>query len=94
MMTNKGTILSLPDAIGQVLEEHVKMNGHVTTPFLEANSFEEVAITGSEKEVAAIYAKKSIADFGFMPGCPECGSALKMAEGCMSCTSCGFSRCM
>lgn len=27
------------------------------------------------------------------PKCPECGAALQMAEGCMSCPTCGYSKC-
>jgi len=95
MLTAKGTILSLPDAIGQTLEEHVRLNGHGTPRLLEAKHKEEVAVAKSKNEtIAPVYRKKSIADFGMMPGCPDCGSHLVMAEGCMSCKNCGFSRCM
>jgi len=38
--------------------------------------------------------KREIAEFGFMPGCPECGSPLVMSEGCITCKQCGFNRCM
>jgi ribonucleoside-diphosphate reductase alpha chain len=85
MFTDKGTILSLPDALGKILEQHV------TT----AAQIEEV-IARPEKQEVLPFAKiheKSIADFGFMPGCPDCGSPLLMQEGCISCKSCGFSRC-
>jgi hypothetical protein len=37
--------------------------------------------------------KKSIANYGMMPGCPECGGNLILKEGCMACSNCGFSRC-
>ena len=103
MMTDKGTILSLPDAIGQVLEEHVRTNGnHSPNPLLEKHETGEPMMI-QEKEPAAVMAvapaidierhKKSLADYGLMPGCPDCGSALIMSEGCLSCRSCGFSRC-
>jgi ribonucleoside-diphosphate reductase alpha chain len=29
----------------------------------------------------------------FMGTCPDCGSSLEMAEGCMKCHVCGFSEC-
>ncbi len=96
-LTAKGTILSLPDAIGQILEEHVKNNG---ARLFEANSVE--AITSNQnnqsltmgERVSQENKTKNIADFGFMPGCPDCGSQLSLAEGCISCKSCGFSRCL
>ncbi|MEK7076866.1 MAG: ribonucleotide-diphosphate reductase subunit alpha, partial [Patescibacteria group bacterium] len=95
MMTNKGTILSLPDAIGQILEEHVKMNGNIGTRLLGPEKVEQMVSVQAEKEnIAPVYQIKAIADFGMMPGCPDCGAALQMQEGCMSCKSCGFSRCM
>ncbi|MFA7309133.1 MAG: adenosylcobalamin-dependent ribonucleoside-diphosphate reductase [Patescibacteria group bacterium] len=86
IFTNKGLILSLPDAIGQIMAEHVtgaremehvlaKPDGQEALPMME------------ETKVA------TIADTGFMPGCPDCGNTLTMAEGCISCKACGFSRC-
>ncbi len=108
--TEKGTILSLPDAIGRVLEEHVRMNGgthHAEKPLLDAAKEhpaeinlesiiapERITVEAVAAAGISVTRERSIADFGMMPGCPECGSALKMAEGCMSCPTCGFSRCM
>lgn len=100
MMSDKGTILSLPDAIGQVLEEHVRANGY-HNPLLAEQEKQEAIV--HEKEPATISAlsadietisKKSLADYGLMPGCPDCGAVLIVSEGCLSCRSCGFSRCM
>ena len=86
IFTEKGTVLSLPDAIGRVLEEHVT----------GIRQIEDILERPEKQEVFA-FAKEgdpSMADFGFMPGCPDCGAQLVMAEGCISCKGCGFSRCM
>src|SRR3989338_6320973 len=100
VMTEKGTVLSLPDAIAQVLEEHVMTNGHLksdmaTTINPLTNHLPGVPdpalITEAASQPQTI--KKSVADYGFMPGCPDCGNAIVMAEGCISCKACGFSRC-
>ncbi len=97
MMTNKGTILSLPDAIGRVLEEHVHGAGVTSDGMIQ--------VEVPEKEPAAIGASlfssgptvtgsaHDIADTGMMPGCPECGGPLYLGEGCLSCKNCGYSRC-
>ena len=85
IFTEKGTVLSLPDAIGRVLEEHVT----------GVRDVEDLLSRPEGQEVFA-FAKDdapSMADFGFMPGCPDCGAQLTMAEGCISCRECGFSRC-
>ncbi|MDO8429948.1 MAG: adenosylcobalamin-dependent ribonucleoside-diphosphate reductase [bacterium] len=100
VMTNKGTVLSLPDAIGQILEEHMKyLRGE--TPKLEEAKTETLEEHMNKEVLVAVAAaakispkKKSMADFGMMPGCPDCGNMLEMAEGCMSCKGCGFSRCI
>lgn len=86
-LTAKGTVLSLPDAIGQILEEHVKNNG---ARLFETNPVEITV----RKQINESLPTKNIADYGFMPGCPDCGAPLVMAEGCISCKSCGFSRCL
>jgi len=94
VMTSRGTVLSLPDAIGQILEEHTKyLRGE--TPKLEEGTSETLdEHMNKETPIAvAAVAKKSLADFGLMPGCPDCGSMLEVGEGCMSCKVCGFSRC-
>lgn len=97
--TDKGTILSLPDAIAKILEEHVKTDGAVKT---ELPSGEKLSLGtgGGVREPLAVAANsesgenlKSIADYGMMPGCPECGDILQLSEGCLNCRSCGFSRC-
>lgn len=85
VFTEKGTILSLPDAIGRVLEEHVT-GGPQIEDLLERPENQEVFAFAKEDQ-------PSMADFGFMPGCPDCGAQLVMAEGCISCKQCGFSRC-
>lgn len=85
VLTEKGTILSLPDALGKILAEHVGLATNNHNP----------SETSAEKQAGLPFSNvsKSIADFGFMPGCPECGSPLEMQEGCITCKSCGFSRC-
>lgn len=86
IFTDKGTILSLPDALGRILEDHVKFAPRV----------EEAVARPEKQEVLPFVEKKqqTIAEMGFMPGCPDCGSPLLMSEGCISCKECGFSRCM
>ncbi len=96
VVTSRGTIFSLPDAIGRVLEEHV--NGGVTSPIATIASPEMSAVAQSASVPVGVlttsYAEKTLADWGMMPGCPDCGSVLRMGEGCMSCPNCGFNRCM
>ena len=79
------------------MEEHAR-NGQQTGLFedavVEANVGNKVeapsavAVTGPTAEK-----KVSLADYGNPVGCPDCGERLTMAEGCISCKSCGFSRC-
>ncbi|MCW1930001.1 MAG: adenosylcobalamin-dependent ribonucleoside-diphosphate reductase [Candidatus Kerfeldbacteria bacterium] len=108
-----GQILSVPDAIAQVLAEHMKSTqGKLSLQFgessmqsqLQAGSTEVLIKTEQTEKVTVethttvpTPSKKassmSIADIGVAPGCPDCGSMLAMAEGCMMCHSCGYSKC-
>ena len=98
VMTAKGTILSLPDAIGQILEEHARststMESMPTVSVEQVSVAVDISVESTSAEVGKKTDVKAIADFGFMPGCPDCGNALVMSEGCISCKNCGFSRCL
>ena len=95
VFTNKGTVLSLSDAIGQVLEEHVKSKEPLLLKDTAQNELISMNLPVEEKvRVHENVDKHSIADTGMMPGCPDCGSALILSEGCISCRSCGFTRCL
>ena len=94
MITERGTILSLPDAIGRILEEYI--GGGVVAEADVDVMLEEKIVIGAQEEVNSSSGKdvKDIADYGFMPGCPDCGVSLVMAEGCVSFKSCGYNKCM
>ncbi len=81
-------ILSLPDAIGQILEKHMKQaQGKLGLEWRE-----EKTLTGAQKVVIETNLGSAL-DLGFAPACPDCGSILAFQEGCMKCGTCGFSRC-
>jgi len=87
---NSGKIFSLPDAIGQTLEKYIKHkeSGKQLDLELKQNS------TGQKELVKPKpVSSKKIVDNGEAPGCPECGMMLEFAEGCMSCPTCGYSKC-
>lgn len=87
VFTDKGTVLSLPDALGKILEQHVTATQEVQEVISRPEKQEVLPFVGTPST------KMEMADFGFMPGCPDCGAQLLMQEGCISCKSCGFSRC-
>lgn len=103
-----GQVLSIPDAIGQILREHInsaqqKLQFDFKKAELEDSGKIEELPQGLETNVAQElkaqelekpnYARVKIADRGFAPECPECHSLLELSEGCMLCRSCGYSKC-
>ncbi len=106
VFANGGAIHSLPDAIGKVLENHVRRGqAELNLKFAEAESPktssptpEEMVLagqleTGQETTNGHAAQTMSIANLGFAPACPDCGSNLTMKEGCLTCDLCGFSKC-
>ncbi|MDO8425618.1 MAG: adenosylcobalamin-dependent ribonucleoside-diphosphate reductase [bacterium] len=108
-----GMILSIPDAIAQVLDEHVRApQAKLSLQFPDAQAASDTptpatqedrnkliletmtsTVTVSGKQTATSPAKRSLADVGWAPECPGCGSMLQFQEGCMSCRGCGYSKC-
>ncbi|OGE76086.1 MAG: ribonucleoside-diphosphate reductase, adenosylcobalamin-dependent [Candidatus Doudnabacteria bacterium RIFCSPHIGHO2_02_FULL_48_21] len=103
IFANGGTIHSLPDAIGQVLENHIKRGQtELGLKFTEERNPQ----VGASEMVGSAEVKESIskvgnghtevtsiANLGHAPACPDCGNMLMMAEGCLKCDLCGFSKC-
>jgi ribonucleoside-diphosphate reductase alpha chain len=89
---NGTKILSLADAIAHILEKHIK--GDQPTLDLGFEAKDKSAQGGLEVEKKVDSSPtQSMADHGNAPECPTCGGVLEMAEGCMLCRGCGFSRC-
>jgi len=102
---NGERILSLPDAVANVLENHLKRGQKELQLDLPKPSetavpkpasipvFQSVTKEIHTNGTTIVAQKASIADSGHAPACPECGAMLAMAEGCMKCLDCGYSKC-
>jgi len=87
-------ILSLPDAVAQILEKHI--NRHQASLDLDFAEKPEVALETPKGDYNNGFSKPEapeIADLGEAPACPECGSILELTEGCIKCPFCGYSKC-
>ena len=91
-------VLSVPDAIGIAIEKWLQekqgvqqdlLGGTPATTAREALRPADI-VTGGQGEAAL-----SSPDQGqdFIGTCPDCGSQLAFAEGCVKCHVCGFSEC-
>ncbi|MCA9388723.1 adenosylcobalamin-dependent ribonucleoside-diphosphate reductase [Candidatus Berkelbacteria bacterium] len=100
-----GMILSIPDAISRILARHInKDQGKLELDFdqkLPESQPDLLSIPKPEKEKVPAMAQvgpsptgnASIANLGMAPACPECSSMLIFQEGCLHCSSCGYSKC-
>lgn len=92
-------ILSLPDAIAQILDKHIhreqpNLNLDFKTPDIMPVSEEKIAESVQMADGFSTQQKeKSIADIGEAPACPECSGMLEFTEGCLKCPLCGYSKC-
>ncbi len=85
-------VLSIPDAIGKVLKDSPRMLGQVL-----AAQPAPVSVTASAaapvKQGADRFGPDAVHIYGESPECPECGNGLEFGEGCVTCRSCGYSKC-
>ncbi|MFH0952001.1 MAG: vitamin B12-dependent ribonucleotide reductase [Patescibacteria group bacterium] len=89
--TKGGQILSLPDAIAQVIERHINKTQPKLDLKIDDKPMENTVEVDKLKD--NITTMQSVADAGTAPACPDCGSMLELAEGCRTCRSCGYSKC-
>jgi ribonucleoside-diphosphate reductase alpha chain len=94
-------VLSMPDAVGIALEEWWRdkqgvqqdlLGGPAAAPAVPAR--EQVVAPAASAQAQAQPAFESYhGGEVFMGTCPDCGSQLEFAEGCVKCHVCGFSEC-
>ena len=76
-----GIVFSIPDAIAKILVMHANKG---------QTRLEEFA---KQKQNGGPAKKKSVADSGEVPECPDCRNILEFGEGCATCQFCGYSKC-
>ena len=94
-------VLSVPDAIAIALYEWWQEKQGIQQELIRdplaggrppaAEQVTAKAVTASEGTLAFIEAEDSAR--AFIGTCPDCGSQLEFAEGCVKCHVCGFSEC-
>lgn len=87
-------VMSVPDAVGIALERYFADKQGVQQDLLATGEHQAVApmppvmITTEDAQMMLNGMQHTLAG-----ACPDCGSQLEMAEGCMKCHVCGFSEC-
>ena len=88
-------VLSMPDAIGLALEDWMRSKQGVQQELLTGAAPQAtpapapvVTVGGAQMQFDAVNGGDA-----FIGTCPDCGSQLEFAEGCVKCHVCGFSEC-
>lgn len=88
-----GKVLSVPDAVGIALEKYMSEKQGVQVDLLTVTDempipAPPVRVTTDDTQMRLDGMAETLAG-----ACPDCGSQLEFAEGCMKCHVCGFSEC-
>ncbi|HEX5437713.1 MAG TPA: response regulator SirA, partial [Gemmatimonadaceae bacterium] len=95
-------VLSVPDAIGIAIEQWWRDKQGVQQDLLDNPPARGAGMPAREQVTASPDASGQQMQMGFdadayteafMATCPDCGSQLEYAEGCVKCHVCGFSEC-
>ena len=90
-------VLSMPDAVGIALEQWYREKQGVQQDLLAAGPTAAAAAPRAEVtqggEAMQLEMNGYASNEAFMGTCPDCGSQLEFAEGCVKCHVCGFSEC-
>jgi ribonucleoside-diphosphate reductase alpha chain len=100
-------VLSVPDAIGLALEDWMRAKQGVQQELLASSTNtpaaqgtvvdapRQLVTRSSTGELQQVAMFEGAGDKGqaFIGTCPDCGSQLEFAEGCVKCHVCGFSEC-
>ncbi|MEK0430656.1 MAG: hypothetical protein RL139_460, partial [Gemmatimonadota bacterium] len=90
-------VLSVPDAIGIALEDWMRSKQGVQQDLLTGAPQAAAPAPAPSAVVTAGAAQMQFDAIGggdaFIGTCPDCGSQLEFAEGCVKCHVCGFSEC-
>ncbi len=88
-------ILSTPDAIGKALDDYLRERKLIpeNDPYSDQDSEEHkmhFTIATQEEEHG-----RNVTDFTYknITNCPDCGGTVTHESGCVTCPSCGFSKC-
>ncbi|MDQ6736611.1 MAG: response regulator SirA, partial [Gemmatimonadota bacterium] len=97
-------VLSVPDAIGLALEDWWRDKQGVQTELISETPAQSAGIPAREQisvaQSPAVGGEQQQFELSsvnggeaFMGTCPDCGSQMEYAEGCVKCHVCGFSEC-
>ena len=88
-------VLSVPDAVGIAIERWMQEKEGVQQELLPgvAPSSAEAPVTAQKVTRGAEQMALGGMQETLSGACPDCGSQLEFAEGCMKCHVCGFSEC-
>ncbi len=85
----KNKVMSLPDAVAQVLEEVFEINANDTEPQIQQLSLDSSEPSENHSNPITLESARTPSDL-----CPSCGNASYFRqESCQTCLSCGYSEC-